>query len=123
MNLDATPHTGSELALSLQPHLVGVHATPVLGITTMGGQSRSEGGGLPLLLSKDTPHLEKHLPRAQQGLQFLFAPLCHLTLVCHWVGAAPRSSHLASYLCPSSRGLRGMEAGKEASSSWGGGYA
>lgn len=79
MNLDATPHTGSELALSLQPHLVGVHATPVLGITTMGGQSRSEGGGLPLLLSKDAPHLEKHLPRAQQGLQFLFAPLCHLT--------------------------------------------
>lgn len=52
-NLDATPHTGSELALSLQPHLVGVHATPVPGITTMGGPGRSEGGGLPFLLSKD----------------------------------------------------------------------
>lgn len=52
-NLDATPHTGSERALSLQPHLVGVHATPAPGITTVKGPGRSEGEGLPLLLSKD----------------------------------------------------------------------
>lgn len=97
------------------------HSSPRNNHNGRPGQVRRWRPALPAL--QRHLHLEKHLLRAQQGLQVLFAPLCHLPLVWHWVGAAPRSTHLASYLCPSSRGLRGMEAGKEATGSWGGGYA